>query len=132
VNHHASPDFWACYRALPASVPKKTPRLSQVAEGKALMKRNRFPAGWDEARVQSVLEHYEQQTEDEALAEDEAAFRLRGQTVVVVPKRLVPEVTRLIELRRSSQQISPKRPNRTSKPAPLRARSSRTPGRYRP
>jgi hypothetical protein len=20
VNHHASPDFWACYRALPASV----------------------------------------------------------------------------------------------------------------
>jgi hypothetical protein len=26
---------------------------------------------------------------------------LRGQTVVVVPKRLVPEVTRLIELRRT-------------------------------
>ncbi len=65
------------------------------------MKRNRFPAGWDEARVQRVLEHYEQQTEDEGLAEDEAAFRLRGQTAVLVPKRLVPEVTRLIEKRRS-------------------------------
>lgn len=51
------------------------------------MKRNRFPAGCDEARVRSVLEHYEQQTEDEAVAEDEAAFRSRGQTVVV-PKRL--------------------------------------------
>ena len=65
------------------------------------MKRNRFPAGWDEARVRSVLEHYEQQTEDEAPAEDEAAFRLRGQTVVVIPNILVPEVTRLIEVRRT-------------------------------
>ncbi len=70
------------------------------------MKRNRFPVGWDEAGVQSVLEHYEQQTEDEALAEDEAAFRLRGQTVVVVPNSLVPEVTRLIEARRSRRQSS--------------------------
>ncbi len=65
------------------------------------MKRNRFPAGWDEERVRSVLTHYEKQSEDEAVAEDEAAFRLRGQTVVVVPKRLVPEVTRLIEMRRT-------------------------------
>ena len=22
MNHHASPDFWACYRALPTSVQK--------------------------------------------------------------------------------------------------------------
>jgi hypothetical protein len=65
------------------------------------MKRNRFPAGWDEARVRRVLEHYEGQTEVEAVAEDEAAFRLRSQTVMVVPKRLVPEITRLIEKRRS-------------------------------
>jgi hypothetical protein len=73
------------------------------------MKRNRFPAGWDEARVRSVLEHYEQQTEDEGVAEDEAAFRLRGQTVVVVPKRLVPEVTRLIEMRRTRHGRTPGR-----------------------
>jgi hypothetical protein len=63
------------------------------------MKRNRFPAGWDQARVSKVLEHYERQTEDEALAEDEAAFERRDQTVMVVPKRLVPEITRLIERR---------------------------------
>jgi hypothetical protein len=61
------------------------------------MKRDRFPAGWDEARVRRVLEHYERQTEDEAVAEDEAAFRRRDQTVMVVPKRLVPAITRLIE-----------------------------------
>ncbi len=63
------------------------------------MKRDRFPAGWDEARVRRVLEHYERQTEDEAVAEDEAAFRRRDQTVMVVPKRLVPAITRLIERR---------------------------------
>jgi hypothetical protein len=33
-----------------------------------------YPAGWDEARVQRVLAHYDGQTEDEAVAEDDAAF----------------------------------------------------------
>jgi hypothetical protein len=65
------------------------------------MNHNRFPAVWNEASVRKVLEHYEQQTEDEAVAEDEAAFRRRGQTVMLVPKRLVPEITRLIEGRRA-------------------------------
>ena len=63
--------------------------------------RNQFPAGWNEARVQKVLKHYAQQTEAEAVVEGEAAYRKRGQTVMVVPKRLVPEITRLIEGRRS-------------------------------
>ncbi len=31
-----------------------------------------FPPGWDEARVQNVISHYEQQSEEEAVAEDEA------------------------------------------------------------
>lgn len=61
-----------------------------------MAKRNRFPAGWIEARVRAVLKHYEEQTEEEAVAEDEAAFRARGQTVMVVPQRLVPAITRLI------------------------------------
>ena len=38
------------------------------------MKKNQFPPGWDEEKVRSVLEHYENQSEDEAVAEDEAAF----------------------------------------------------------
>ncbi len=86
------------------------------------MKRNRFPAGWDEARVRRVLEHYEGQTEDEAVAEDEAAFRMRGQTVMVVPKRLVPEITRLIEGGRSGRQTSSDRPHKTVQPTAHRAR----------
>ena len=39
------------------------------------MKQNEFLPGWDEERVQSVIAHYDQQTEDEAVAEDEAAFQ---------------------------------------------------------
>ena len=39
-----------------------------------MKKHNQFPKGWNEARVQAVLEHYEAQTEEEAVAEDEAAY----------------------------------------------------------
>jgi hypothetical protein len=55
---------------------------------------NQFPAGWDEARVRSVIDHYENQTEDEAVAEDEAAFA--SSTMMAVPSELVPEVRELI------------------------------------
>jgi hypothetical protein len=40
-----------------------------------MKKSNRFPPGWDEQRVRAVLEHYEAQTEEEAVAEDEAAYK---------------------------------------------------------
>jgi hypothetical protein len=70
------------------------------------MKQTRFPAGWNENRVQRVLQHYEGQTEDEAVAEDEAAFRLRSQTLLVVPNRLVPKITRLIAGERSSSKAT--------------------------
>jgi hypothetical protein len=35
------------------------------------MKQSKFPPGWDEQRVRKVIAHYEAQTEDEAVAEDE-------------------------------------------------------------
>ena len=38
------------------------------------MKQSKFPSGWDEERVRRVLEHYESQTDEEAVAEDEAAL----------------------------------------------------------
>ena len=63
------------------------------------------------------MEHYERQTEDEAVAEDEATFHLRGQAVMVVPKRLVPEITRLIEGRRSGRRKGSRRPNKVLQPA---------------
>ncbi|MBN1654426.1 MAG: hypothetical protein JXA30_11710 [Deltaproteobacteria bacterium] len=60
------------------------------------MKKGKFPPGWDEKRVRKVLEHYETQTEDEAVAEDEAAFEEVTDTVMKVPKDLVPAVRELI------------------------------------
>ena len=57
---------------------------------------NRFPEGWNEERVRKVLEHYEKQSEDEAVAEDEAAYEDRKQSMVEVPVELVPEVRALI------------------------------------
>ena len=58
-------------------------------------KQSKYPPGWDEGRVRRVLSHYEEQTEEEAVAEDEAAFE-QSQTVMEVPLELVPVVRELI------------------------------------
>jgi hypothetical protein len=42
------------------------------------MKQTKFPPGWGEKRVYEVLAHYESQTDEEAVAEDEAAFEAAG------------------------------------------------------
>ena len=60
------------------------------------MVQDRFPKGWDEQRVRQVLEHYEHQTEDEAVAEDEAAYEDRTESMVQVPLELLPAVRELI------------------------------------
>ena len=60
------------------------------------MKRTKFPKGWDEERVRRVLRHYDQQGAEEAVAEDEAAFEDPTQTVIEVPRKLVPAIRELI------------------------------------
>lgn len=61
------------------------------------MTQNKFPPGWDDERVQSIIAHYEQQTEDEAVAEDEAAFQDEDSTLMAIPTELVPVVLELID-----------------------------------
>jgi len=63
--------------------------------------KSKYPTGWDERKVRRVLKHYESQTEDEAVKEDERASELKNQTLMVVPRRLVPRITRLIQRERS-------------------------------
>jgi hypothetical protein len=65
-------------------------------------KENQLPAGWNAARVQRVLNHYEQQTDVEAVAEDEAAYRSTKATLMKVPVKLVPAVRALLAKRRAS------------------------------
>jgi hypothetical protein len=64
------------------------------------MTHTKFPPGWDEARVKRVLAHYEAQSQEEAVAEDEAAYDQAGQTFMEVPDDLVPEVRKLIARKR--------------------------------
>ena len=59
------------------------------------------PPGWDEERVKRVLAHYEQQTDDEAVAEDEAAYESTTFTAMEVPIDLVPAVRELLAKRRT-------------------------------
>ena len=66
------------------------------------MTQPKFPPGWDEDRVQRVLAHYESQTEDEAVAEDEAAYEDPTHTVMGIPNDLVPAVRELLAKRGTS------------------------------
>jgi len=60
------------------------------------MKQSEFPAGWDEDRVRRVLAHYESQTEEQAVAEDEAAWEDRTETFIEVPNELLPAIRELL------------------------------------
>ena len=63
--------------------------------------KNRFPAGWDESRVHRVLDHYEEQSDEGALAEDEVRYD-SNHTVMEVPKELVPTIRSLIAKSKSA------------------------------
>ena len=55
-----------------------------------------YPPGWDEERVRRVLDHYQSQSDEEAVAEDEAAYEATTHTTMGVPVELVPAVRGLI------------------------------------
>lgn len=62
------------------------------------MSETKLPKGWDEAKVRRVVAHYEEQTEADALVEDEAGIE-SAETVMAVPVELVAEVRELIAKR---------------------------------
>ena len=65
-----------------------------------MSKNGNYTPGWDEERVRRVLEHYERQTDGEAVAEDEAAFESTTNTAMQVPVDLVPKIREMIDKRR--------------------------------
>jgi len=60
------------------------------------MKQTQLPQGWDEKRIQDVIAYYENQTEEEAIAEAEEALANEKQITMAIPKELVPVVRELI------------------------------------
>ncbi len=65
------------------------------------MKKSQYPVGWNEERVRRVLAHYDQQSDGEAVAEDEAAYESTTHTAMEVPVDLVPAVRELLAKRRA-------------------------------
>ena len=65
-------------------------------------KKQSHPKGWDEARVRALAAHYDSQSEDDQVAEHEAAFAVEGQTVMVVPTELVPRIVKMISRKQSA------------------------------
>jgi hypothetical protein len=67
------------------------------------MSEPKFPAGWDAARVERLIAHYDQLSEDDVAAEDEAAAGPKpGQAVVTVPEALLPAIRQLLATHRSA------------------------------
>jgi hypothetical protein len=61
------------------------------------MSDQRFPPGWDEERVKRLISHYDSLTEEEQVADDEAAVaEQKGQTVITVPETLLPAIRQLL------------------------------------
>ena len=66
------------------------------------MDRNQYPTGWNKQRVQEVIDHLETRTEEETIAEDEAAFE-QDYTAMQVPRKLnLPDEVGIGNLRSSS------------------------------
>ena len=64
------------------------------------MKKQRLPKGWTEEKIRKLAEHHDNLTDDEEVAEIEAALTAENQTVMVVPTELVPEIVKLINKKR--------------------------------
>lgn len=61
------------------------------------MTQQHFPPSWDEGHVKRLIAHYDATTEEEQVAEDEAAVsEQRGQTVITVPEALLPAIRQLL------------------------------------
>jgi hypothetical protein len=62
-----------------------------------------LPKGWTLKEVQEVAAYYDNQSDEEAAAEDEAMLGADDETVMVVPWKLVPRIRKLIaeEMRRA-------------------------------
>ena len=86
------------------------------------MKKQDFPPGWDEERVRRVIAHYENQTEEEEAAEDEAAFADPRMTTMLVPTELVPAIALLIQDHEEKASNTRARPRRATKARSKRAR----------
>ena len=64
---------------------------------KQLSRKQRLPSGWTEKRIRALAAYHDGQTIDEQAAEIERALDRKDDTFMVVPRKLVPQILRLIK-----------------------------------
>jgi hypothetical protein len=74
-------------------------RKSTKKNSKSRKDRSRYPKGWDAKSIKALADHYDNQSDDDAVAEDEAAYRSTLVTMMAVPVELVPQVQKLLAKR---------------------------------
>ena len=89
------------------------------------MTTKKYPPGWNETRVNRVLDFYESQSDEDAAAEIESASE---RTTMEVPVALVPAVRKLIAKRKLSQARPIKTHNTTLQPSIRAQRKSKSQG----
>ena len=58
-----------------------------------------YPKGWNQQRADEIAQYYDNQSDEEAIAEAEAAYRAKAFAMIQVPIKLVPEVQKLLAKR---------------------------------
>ena len=89
------------------------------------MTAEKYPRGWNKARVLRVREYYESQSDEAAAAEIEGALQ---STTMEVPVALVPAVRQLIAKRKLAR-ARPTKTHNTTLPPPSRAQRKSKPQR---
>ncbi len=64
--------------------------------------RREQPPGWTKKEIRELANYYDNLTEEEQVAEIEGGLARNGQTVMVVPTELVPEIRKLISRRQTA------------------------------
>ncbi len=70
------------------------------------MAEQRFPPGWDADKVKALADYFDNQSDEEAIAEADAALDAEGQTLVMVPTELMPMIRELIARHQEKDQIA--------------------------
>jgi hypothetical protein len=74
----------------------KAPSPTETTMKKKTKDPNRYPKGLNRRKVQALIAYYDNQTDEEAVAEAEAAYRKRNSALVEVPIRLLPKIRQMI------------------------------------
>mgnify|MGYP001560368714 FL=1 len=61
-----------------------------------MKKKQNLPDGMTEKDVLETIKYFENQTEDEAIAEAEAVFGPNATTIIEIPRRILPQVRAMI------------------------------------